>query len=77
MPHLFPGFSGVVTVVVIPTVIWATRYTLAGEGLVELAVAATASPSFRFAVGPQTQGKSPRNQSRSGATCFLREPTTL
>jgi len=51
MPHLFPGFSGVVTVVVIPTVIWATRYTLAGEGLVELAVAATTGLFFRFAMG--------------------------
>jgi hypothetical protein len=26
MPHFFPGFSGIVTVVVIPTVIWIIRY---------------------------------------------------
>jgi len=26
IPHLFPGFSGIVTVVVIPTVVWIIRY---------------------------------------------------
>jgi hypothetical protein len=29
-PHLFPGFSGIVTVVVLLTVIGIIRYTLAG-----------------------------------------------
>jgi hypothetical protein len=27
MPHLFPGFIGIATVVVIPTIIWVIRYT--------------------------------------------------
>jgi hypothetical protein len=32
MPHLFPGFSGIATVVVILTIIGMTLYRLAGEG---------------------------------------------
>jgi hypothetical protein len=32
VPDLFPGFSGIATVVVIPTVGRMIRYTLAGEG---------------------------------------------